>query len=488
MAQPAPNTGLPPASLRTFYAVQFLASWAVRTADTSQVLFLAAAFPGTLFYISIYGLVKSLVAVSLSSSVGAATDTLDRLRVMRLCIAAHRLAVAASCLLFAVLMLFGTTAATWFRHALFAALVVLGSLEKLASVANTVAIERDWVIVIVETSSVQRHDLNARLRRIDLLTKLVSPFFVSLLDTVSPPLAIATVMIMNVVSVYVEFRATRRIYDSIPQLASREAVPQPASPVQLEDEDDENEDLLQLDSEASDSLLPPPPPYRPSTHPAWLPRSLAPWHDYARSPVFLASFSNSVLYWTVLTFGGQTTTFLLSSGYTPLHVSFFRIGSVIAELVGTWLSPFLMQRVGPVKAGLWNLLWQVACIGPFAGSILSPTAEPKTVGALLSAGITLKRPGLSGSDLATQFIVQEATPDASRMQFSSTEMACQNLFEMLSMATTAIFSRPEDFRFPVFISYAVLIASTVLFARFATKNRGMAFHIPPTGGSVSIGP
>jgi solute carrier family 40 (iron-regulated transporter), member 1 len=59
---------------------------------------------------------------------------------------------------------------------------------------------------------------------------------------------------------------------------------------------------------------------------------------------------------------------------------------------------------------------------------------------------------------------------------------------MLSMATTAIFSKPEDFRFPVLISYSVLIASTLLFARFAAKNRGMAFHIPQVGGSVNLGP
>lgn len=368
-------------------------------------------------------------------------------------------------------------------------LVVLGCVEKLASVANTVAIERDWVIVIVETNSVPRHELNARLRRLDLLSKLTSPFFVSLLDTLSTSLAIWTVMITNIVTVFVENRATRRIYDSIPELAIRE---QAIKPVNTGPSDIESDGLLAFDSLADDHdpdsvLSPPPPSYQAATHPSWLPASLSPWSDYVQSPVFIASFANSMLYWTVLTFSGQTVTFLLSGGFSPLEISFFRIASVLAELTGTWFAPPLMRRVGPVKAALYNMLWQVACIAPFAGSILSPSIKLKTMGGLLSAGIILKRPGLMGGDLAIQFIVQEATPDASRMRFSSTEVACQNVFEMLSFATTAIWQRPQEFRVPVFMSYACLVAATVLYSRFAVRNRGRSYQVPAAGPtSISL--
>lgn len=50
-------------------------------------------------------------------------------------------------------------------------------------IAISVSIERDWVTVIAEASSNRLTRLNTWLRRIDLISKLVGPLFVSLLTT-----------------------------------------------------------------------------------------------------------------------------------------------------------------------------------------------------------------------------------------------------------------------------------------------------------------
>lgn len=70
----------------------------------------------------------------------------------------------------------------WF---IFAAIAVLGCLLTLCNVGVSVSIEKDWVTSISQGSSRRLTRLNAIMRRIDLLSKLLVPLFVSLLTTVT---------------------------------------------------------------------------------------------------------------------------------------------------------------------------------------------------------------------------------------------------------------------------------------------------------------
>ncbi|KAF4462465.1 Iron-regulated transporter [Fusarium albosuccineum] len=219
--RPEASCGAPAktADLSPLFIAQFLSSWAVRSSEGGQAFFLAVPFPGTLLYISVYSLVKSLAAVLSSSWVGTQADSLDRLKALHLSIVAQRLSVALSCFLFILLQGWSTSPST--KCVFFVILTVLGCIEKLASVASIVAIERDWVITIAKTYGLQRQDLNASLRRLDILSKPISPVIISSLDTWSPQFALWVVMAMNTTSLFVEFLVTRRIYDSVPNLVSR---------------------------------------------------------------------------------------------------------------------------------------------------------------------------------------------------------------------------------------------------------------------------
>lgn len=70
----------------------------------------------------------------------------------------------------------------------------------------------------------------------------------------------------------------------------------------------------------------------------------------------------------------------------------------------------------------------------------------------------------------------QETPESTRGQFSATEMALQNFFELLSFGTTVVFSRPEDFKYPVVISSVAVTVSACVFAAFVRKRRGHLFH------------
>lgn len=135
--------------------------------------------------------------------------------------------------------------------------------------------------------------------------------------------------------------------------------------------------------------------------------AVAPWRDYVTSPVFLASFALSLLYLTVLSFGGTMVTYLLHTGFNSLEVSAMRIGSVAAELFGTWAAPFIMNRIGPIRSGLWFVNWQLCCVAGAAAAYIFFDASSQLVASSLIVGVALSRIGLWGFDLSVQFLVQD---------------------------------------------------------------------------------
>jgi solute carrier family 40 (iron-regulated transporter), member 1 len=146
------------------YLSHFMSTWSSRMFEFGAVLFLVSIFPGTLLYASVYALVRALSVALLSSWLGSYIDRLNRLSVLRhsigmgtkhlfisgtggteLHIVWQRIPVALSCVCFILLLSHDVPNLATF---LFPAVVILACLEKLASVANTVAVERDWVSYI----------------------------------------------------------------------------------------------------------------------------------------------------------------------------------------------------------------------------------------------------------------------------------------------------------------------------------------------------
>lgn len=182
------------------YLSHSLSTWNARTFEFAAVVFLAAIFPGTLFYTSCYALIRAFAAFVLSSAIGNQVDRKERLSVIRHSIVWQRLSVAASCGV--LLLLLRADGDRGITLAGFVACVVLAGIEKLAFVGNTVAVERDWAVVVADGLGVPREDLNSAMRRIDLVGKLVAPLGVSLVDGYfSTEVAIWVVLGQNAASV-----------------------------------------------------------------------------------------------------------------------------------------------------------------------------------------------------------------------------------------------------------------------------------------------
>jgi iron-regulated transporter 1 len=223
------------------------------------------------------------------------------------------------------------------------------------------------------------------MRRIDLFCKLIAPVFISFVDSFSIRVAIWTVLGLNSVSVLVEYVAIAQVYRSVPNLRKETALGQNSA-----------------DSEANHANHRSCQTIRSHLH-----ESIAPWKEYFASSVFLPSFALSLLYMTVLSFGATMVTYLLHSGFNPLEVSCMRIGSVVAEVSGTWTAPIIMNRIGPIRSGLWFLNWQFCCVAGAALAFVLWDSDSKLVSASLITGVALSRIGLWGFDLSAQFLVQE---------------------------------------------------------------------------------
>lgn len=110
------------------------------------------------------------------------------------------------------------------------------------------------------------------------------------------------------------------------------------------------------------------------------------------------------------------------------------------------------------------------------------------------SAVMLSRVGLWGFDLSAQIIVQEVRsckspgrrelticfqevePDY-RGTFSSQEFALQNIFEMLTYASTIVFPRPADFKYPALVSAAAVTLAGCLYAVFVRGRRGHLIHL-----------
>lgn len=242
--------------------------------------------------------------------------------------------------------------------------------------------------------------MNAQMRRIDLLCNLFGPLFIALLDGASTKVAIIVNLAMNVTSIVLEYFAIARVYYEVPMLQEAKVEPQqePTEAVLAQVREGRSRNRLSQSWRRARGVLD---------------KSAKDFNFYFRHRAFLASFAGALLYLTVLSFAGQMVTYLFSAGYTSNQVGITRTLSVFFEVLATWVAPWLMGRVGPVRAGLWLSGWQVTTL--VVGITVFWIFQDKSVisASALVGGTILSRLGLRGFDLCVQIIVQEVRTCAS---------------------------------------------------------------------------
>jgi solute carrier family 40 (iron-regulated transporter), member 1 len=433
---------------RKLYVSHFLSTWNFRGFEFGAVLFLANIFPGTLLPLSVYALFRAACAIVFAPAIGRYIDNGQRLKVIRASIVWQRSAVVVSCILFWVMLTQKKRLPDWSVYALLGMNILLACVEKLCTIVNTVSLERDWVIVIAHSDESALRQLNSQMRRIDLFCKLVSPLVIALIDGVSVQFAILVTFCINNVSMVVEYALIASVYKAVPALATREGSGDP--------------ETQSVQSEP---------------HPSFWGRLsfVDNLKIYVSQRAFLPSLSLSMLYLTVLSFAGQMVTYLLSVGYTSIVVGLVRTFSTVFELSATWLAPKVMGRIGPLRSGMWFLSLQMICL-TVAVLVFWTVPVPFWAAAGLVAGIIISRVGLWGFDLSAQIIIQEEVEPQCRGAFSTTEAALQNFSELCAYASTIVFFKPSQFKYPTMMSVAAVYIAGALYAKFLRDRRGHLVH------------
>ncbi len=101
------------------------------------------------------------------------------------------------------------------KDLIIAVLMLFGIVERMCAVGNNLVMERDWVPTIAsEVSRPPLHQLNATMRRIDLISKILAPVFVSVVAIRTSPAVLALVTAcINAATVAVELVTARTAWD-----------------------------------------------------------------------------------------------------------------------------------------------------------------------------------------------------------------------------------------------------------------------------------
>ncbi|KAF0288728.1 Solute carrier family 40 member 1 [Amphibalanus amphitrite] len=208
----------------TMYLVASLSAWGDRMWTFAVGLYMVYATPDSLRLTAIYGLVISTSVIALGASVGRWVDTTARLRAAQLSLLVQNCAVCCCAVLLMVGLQYAEyTASTWrgWLQILLQVLVILiADVAALASEANKITIQKDWVVVMAQGDQDTLAWMNSAFRTIDLGTYILAPVLVGQLMTFLSPVAAAGFMAgWNVLSLVVEYWLLRRVYSGVPQLA-----------------------------------------------------------------------------------------------------------------------------------------------------------------------------------------------------------------------------------------------------------------------------
>jgi iron-regulated transporter 1 len=327
----------------TLYLNHALSTWNARAYEFAAVLFTASAYPKGLRAASLIGISTSLAAILFGASIGRWIDHgSSRLKTLLATIGINRLAVAAACCLWFIIV--GEGSATedavevaqehggglWLmiKPIAFSTLLLLGIAESLSRKANVISLERDWVPILAPVSTPTGYTLthvNAMISRIDIVCKLAAPIAVSgFLSVVSTRVGVFTVFAMNGASFLAEVWSARKLWDQCPQLAVLKTKPNG-----------------EAQSPSSRTMF----NFRTTSVYTFILGYLEGLYVYFDSDVWMPSVAMCVSHASVLSLTGVTVVFFLDSGYSLQLVTAAEALSTIFELGSTLLYPLAVRRV-----------------------------------------------------------------------------------------------------------------------------------------------
>uniref|UniRef100_A0A7N8Y8X8 Solute carrier family 40 member n=1 Tax=Mastacembelus armatus TaxID=205130 RepID=A0A7N8Y8X8_9TELE len=403
----------------------------------------------------------------------------------------------------------------WLTVVCYTVVIVLADVANLASTALTIAIQRDWIVVITGYNRGHLAGMNATMRRIDQVTNILAPLAVGQVMTLaSNVVGCGFILGWNLVSLLVEFFFLSRVYRIVPALSVKAPV------VELDQVYLQSTERRRSQGNCNTSLhlkeitdLP-----LCLRRFRWLVSTCKDgWRAYYRQPVFLAGLGLAFLYTTVLGFDCITTGYAYTQGISGSLLSLLMGVSAITGLMGTVMFTRLRKTYGLVNTGIISSCLHLGCLllcvcsvfapgSPMDLSLLMPYnsnsstdfgrmpllpdrssihwtnntvlfdnvpsgTEPESYTSiiLLFLGVITARIGLWSFDLTVTQLLQENICESERGVVNGVQSSMNYLMDLLHFIMVISAPQPQHFGILVIISVLFITTGHTMYFLYAHK-------------------
>ncbi|KAI8961736.1 Ferroporti-1 [Daldinia sp. FL1419] len=522
------SSGVTPVSLTrsqalNLYVSHAFSTWNARGYEFAVILFTAAAYPDTLVAAALRMIIVYFAMILFSSSVGQWVQrSPNRLRTLLSTIICNRGSVILGSFFWIMILsqrdLIGDDATfvlpsnAILKGIGFAIAITFGIIERLSASGNLISMERDWVVTVAAPAG-NPYDLthlNAVMRRIDLICKLISPILTSAVISLLGSIRLGVIFtgLTSLISIPIEVFSAKRVWNNSPLLQAPRAVPtlQPTAATE-------------------------------GTSRSWIAKTRQYFHGfemYFSTSVWIPSAALALLHFNMLTWRATFVTYLINVGYSLNIITLARaIGSVF-EISSTVITPRGIEYMGKAhhhassstadeddesavrlivgdqegsrdvetmiglqRFGLWGISWQIVNTVPVALALWAISTQqdetenlfaifqrviggkvaPNTAwSVILFSFLAFSRLGVWVFDLTTQQLTQTLVPEHQRSSFAGTENSVVNIFELLGAGAAIAFPRTEQYRWLALASLVSVLISWVMYAGWVRRQRGHLIH------------
>ncbi|MBA0646884.1 hypothetical protein Goklo_014810 [Gossypium klotzschianum] len=376
----------------------------------------------------------------------------------------------------------------------FAVLVLAGAIERLSGVALGVAMERDWVVLVLAgiNRPIALAQANAVLNRIDLLCEIAgTSLFGILLSRYDPVTCLKLAASLMVWSLPIMISLTWLTNKLSTGVLDRAKCCQASRRTSDEGPQPDAQNFVSTGLEAIKHG----------------------WREYIQQPVLPASLAYVLLYFNVvLTPGSLMTAFLTQRGIFLSIMTYFKCSSlyylrsdlkclwvcltglnpsVIGGFSGlcafmgvaaTFLSASLVRRFGILKAGAVGLTFQALLLTIAVAVYQSGTLSQRSPLLLFLCLIVFSRLGHMSYDIVGAQILQTGIPSSKANLIGTTEISVASLAESLMLGVVILANDVSHFGFLAMLSVLSVVGAAWMFCRWLlnpTEEQRSLFSFDP---------